>query len=472
MLSDLEMIMRNKHIGEGMLLGNKLESSFRGMFEGKREMVAHNSTILNVIDKLVQTSKLTYTTAFRIREFLKTNINEKTIVSKHNAHVSLINKDDEIESFELEDLMKWLSYELINDDFFSRYLAGHNNYLGIREFLNDKELVQVSMVDDLHDGIDFVNCGEKYFYTMKDDDDDEIALFSGEVSQFMRVCDDEDKILSTGLLDGQIYWSVGANNLYVNLSDEKFYEVDVKSGRGKFVIGRVLGTSKNNMILIKRENRLLVQKANRSKNCISYIDVSAGYVNAKADSFSVRSYDTTTEMYCVKNTFDLKKCIYDREFDERIVWENIIDNCFVLAFNLEENLSDRLQLFKLYQPPFPMTLENVLQKMEDIERLVENGKINHGSKYSELVYLMSELENRYKDEDDILYELVQSTISEEIDSYYCDEFTVWIEPHWRILLNRINSSNHHHENFISHDDEEDNMFFTRFFRNRDEKPET
>lgn len=469
MMSDLEMLMRKRKIEESALLGNKLEFAFRGMFEGTRPMVVHNSTILDVVDRLVQIGKLTYETAFQIREFLRTNINEKSIVSRQSSHISLISKDDKLDDFELEDLMKWLSYELINDPFFSEYLSGHNNYLGMREFLNNSEFVQVSMVEDLHDGIDFVNCGEKYFYTMEYDD--EMALFSGEVSQFMRISSDEDKLLSTGLLDGKIYWSIGANKLYVNLSDEKFYEVDVKNGKGKNVFGRVLGTSKDNMILIKKENRLLIQKASRRKNNISYIDVCTGYVDTKTDFFSVRSYDTTTEMYCVKNTYDLKKCIYDREFDERIVWENIIDNCFVLAFNLEENLSDRLLLFKLYQPPFPMTLKNVLQKMEVIERMVEKGKIKHGSKYSELVYLMSELGYRYKDGDDILYELVQSKISEEIDSYYYDEFTLWTEPHRRIFLSKIDISNQNHEELLSNDDEVDNMFFSRFFRNRDEKPD-
>ena len=67
--------------------------------------------------------------------------------------------------------------------------------------------------------------------------------------------------------------------------------------------------------------------------------------------------------------------------------------------------------------------------------------------------------------------LVQSMTFEEIDSYYCDEFALWTEPYWRILLSKINASNQKHVDLFAHDGEVDNMLFSSFFSCKDEKPD-
>lgn len=430
MMSDFETYLM-KDISSGFKYGNMIEREFKGLYKGGFELhQLHMNIIADILRDLVVSGFLSYHKASHMIKYITSNVVDNSYLSTNSEHVILIDKLDETDDFELEDLMKWFVYELTQDGVFLYHLNGNNSYAGVREFLNNSKITK-NTDQDFDSYTDFVKFKNKSFFTVCEDSVYELRenVYSSDT---VPVLQDNMKLIVTDLLDGHIYWNVNSNYIMVNLQDNKFCILDVDKCNVKITSGRGIDMLPNNYILVSdSNNKLSLVKYDESSVVIQQeICMKPGYIRTSMNGFSVRSYDCDNHNACRHFTYQAGDALNDKyckEFDRQVVWKNVIDNCFDFNLKVVDKMSDRLFHFTAYQPPISMSVENVNKKINSIIRHIEsNNKGNLGKEFSKLVLFMMKVENIYAPKDDIFDVLKKEDFA--ICKHNSNEFKEWNEP--------------------------------------------
>lgn len=378
------------------LLGNRFERCLKDMYDGDSSIYLKITRMIEIIEILALKGKVSYITYSLIRKFLSCHILGHMIRSRHDSRIQICEILDDTDEFELEDLIDWMLYELLNDELFSLQLSGHNYYAGIIRYLNDVELSGVERVQDFNSCLDYVYCGSRYYYTIYYHGG--IALFYGENPPRESILEDETCIIAEGIVDGRIYRAHDGSHIYFNSSEDIICGYHIGTGDCQYMAGKIYACLSDDRILVKKGKRSVMIKTDDPGQEIPCQDIGTGY---------------------------------GRNFKAKTVWNNIVRNCYQFKINTAEKMSHRLFLFKAYQPPFPMSLEKVTERIDFIERGVEDGKAEHGVDYVGLVLLMDSLEKNHDRGEDILDELALSEIASEKDSLSPDGYGPWMDAFWR-----------------------------------------
>lgn len=305
-----------------------------------------------ILFTLVNMNQLTYHTAKSIVLILKTSMDEAHTICRSKDSMEIhLRKYNLSDSFSIDSLLRWLITELLKDPRLSKIVDGRNGIMGLLNVLSIFTYTENIFSKEI-DALDLFIYKNTAYYTALDENN-QINLYCKKNPLNSSNHNTPPTILYYDLNDSKIFFDASKQCICINESDTLHFCYYLRSKSITFEPQYIIGDDKTSVIYFK---------------------------------------DFLTKM-------PLKA--------RELAWKSIVAQCYTFHMDIKKKFSNRLKLYEIFQPPLCLSVNEIQQKMNIIERgLLDHTITINENYYVNFLRILLLLESEKGANYDLLNELV------------------------------------------------------------------
>lgn len=373
-------------------LGDIAEITYRTIYTGGEiEFEKCVLRFIHIFENLADAGMIENITKKKIEEFLTRDVSlsDMQVISRYTNDVVLVNtKIHELDAFDLRQFITWITEELCKDPIMKKRLCGRNNYEGVKRILNsyaDKECQSL----EKENWIDYYVCKDKVFYTKKGEKGIHLyALEKCEANSLFSRKRNKHKdiqLIKEKLLDGRVYHFTDGT---VFVETACGYIVKISSeGSGNCCYSRIEGSiikqlDDGSLLFINNDKIVQLKSDGRKKMLVDNLKME------KTGGFNNLTGGRIT--YCLNNG----------RVSKEMLWKGLLFTLYDFdCMNFDNKIGNRLRFAEFFDMlPVPFSLNEILNKLSEIERYCYEGDVNKADGYIEAMGYLISLEDEPLDE--------------------------------------------------------------------------
>lgn len=370
---------------------------------------------IRIFENLADAGMIENITKKKIEEFLTRDVSlsNMQVISRHTNEVVLVNTEiHELDSFDLRQFIAWITGELCKDPIMKKRLCGRNNYEGVKIILNsyaDKEYQSL----EKENWIDYYVGRGKVFYTKKGEKGihlyvlekcEENSLFSRKRNNHKDI-----QLIKEELLDGRVYHFTD-ETVFVDTVCGYIVKIGSESS-GNCCYSRIEGSIINqledgSMLFLESGNKLMRLNPDGKKTMIVK-NAGLGMIGIDGNRVFWRSQlrKKDLEIGNIGEFNNLTKeqityCLSRSSVSKEMLWKALLFTLYDFDhMNFDNKIGNRFRFADFFDMlPVPFSLNEILNKLSEIERYCYEGDVIKADGYIEAMGYLISLGNEPLDE--------------------------------------------------------------------------